>query len=174
MKIIILQLISLVFIVSCGNGKNRIKAIENSKAVSITIQKHIPYCGGARPTAEMENNYVLVNDEFILINKTNTTKLKVKSDSLGKIILNLKEGSYAIRETFKEYDFETFYKRETSKLNSYIIDGKKDCYKVWWTKNLIDFTIDQSQDSLILKATITEKCYTGVNPCTEYNGPFPP
>jgi len=173
-----LKMIVLFFIFSCYNSKTVIQktisnpAINDYNNVTISIKKYIPYCGGAAPTWEMENNYQVIQGEFILINQNLDSQKVVKSDSLGTIYLKLNAGKYSIREEYKNVSFIDFYNNNQSN-GMYITNQGEECYKKWWKRNLLNFEV--VKDSvLVLNTEIGSSCYIGINPCLRYNGPQRP
>jgi len=142
--------------------------------VKITITKYIPYCGGAAPTQEQMSNYQPAVGEFILVNHTKGKKSTVQTNSKGIIHIKLPLGEYSLRETYKNMNFKQFYAKELSKGSKNTKNGTKECYENWWKTNLVDFKINDIKDTLKFSANIYQSCFTGVNPCFTYTGPYPP
>ncbi len=140
--------------------------------VEVQVMQHFPYCGGAAPTEEMMNQYSPASGNYILVNKVDSSKTTVIADSTGTIYLFLENGEYAIRQMFKDMSFEAFYAKNNDNGNSFTSRGI-DCYRKWWEKNLLDFTVNDTTE-VKTKITFGSACFTGNNPCLIYNGPYPP
>jgi len=140
--------------------------------VEVQITQTFPYCGGAAPTEEMMNQSRPANGNYILVNKTSKQKSTVVADSTGTIYLNLENGEYSLRQTYKDMTFEEFYAKNSGKGNSFI-SRDVDCYRKWWENNLLDFTINDTTE-VKTKVTFGSACFTGNNPCLIYTGPYPP
>lgn len=143
--------------------------------VSIYITHHYPYCGGAYPDESEMNNYQpLANTNFVLINFTTNTETIVKSDSTGTLKLNLAPGKYGIKETYKNIPFEEFYEKYYVEGNDQTQAEGKECYRSWWSGLLSEFVIVDSATKIKSDCTIYDACFTGINPCLNYFGSWPP
>ena len=185
-------LFSLSFLFACGNSKEVSKVpisdaiiLDTVKAdpkksesnVEITISYYSPYCGGAAPTPEIleQQNMLQSNSSFLLVDlKTDSIKT-VQTNEVGILYLNLKEGHYGIRKHFKNCSFEDFQKQNPEPTGSYYVADQSDnCYLNWWKSNLLEFAIEKEDSVHTFSAQIREACFTGINPCIMYNGPWPP
>ena len=138
-----------------------------------TVYKHTPYCGGARPTPEMEKgtNSVFGGQTFGIVKDTATRKVikKFTTDNNGKFSVTLKHGHYFIFYDFKLTDFDSFYKK-FSKKEQFKTPKNKNCFLKWYKTP--EFEITLTQDTTI-KFTIYSGCFIGINPCMQYTGPRP-
>lgn len=150
------------------------KAPYNTK---ITISHFTPYCGGAAPDDEMlaRQTSLQSNTIFILINHSTGEKTNVKTDSEGVLYLNLAEGAYAIRETYKNCSYEEFYEKHYQPNSDYHqTSTDQDCYKNWWASNLGEIHITKSDSLNKYEYMTSSACFVGRNPCVNYTGPWPP
>ncbi len=147
---------------------------DTSFNVSIYIQKQEPYCGGAAPPDELLNRHSPVTDDFFIINLNDQSKTKVRTVD-GYLKLQLEKGKYQVFEAFKQVPFHEFLEKFAKQPsgNNYQSLGA-ECYENWWKAPLIEFEVTNEQTILFLEATIQVGCYTGINPCVMYTGPFPP
>jgi len=141
--------------------------------VEISINTREPYCGGAYPREDQLNKHSVGIFSYRLINTTNNDTSTVKSDSLGIIYLNLKNGSYEIRELYKDMSFTQFQEKNQPKVNQALLGLDPDCYKKWWSENLLKFEIEASSTINKYEATIAKRCHTGKNPCITFTGILP-
>tara|TARA_R110002072_G_scaffold172042_4_gene325872 strand:- start:29933 stop:30193 length:261 start_codon:yes stop_codon:yes gene_type:complete len=82
-------------------------------------------------------------------------------------------GNYSIRQLFKDMPFQEFYAENVQLATGNYVDLGSECYKEWWKRNLIDFSI-MDTNKLDLKSTFGPACFTGNNPCLNYTGPYLP
>ncbi len=138
-----------------------------------TVYKHTPYCGGVRPSPEIENgtNSVFANQTFGIVNDTTSRKVveKFTTDNNGYFSVNLKKGHYFVFLDFKLTDFDTFYKN-FSKKEHFKVPKDKKCFLKWYKTP--EFEITLTQDTTI-KFTVNAQCFVGLNPCMQYTGPRP-
>lgn len=156
------------------NASNHVKS---NYEVKITITHYFPYCGGPVPSQEMLDNQTQLqaNTEFILIHKKTGRESKVQTDSLGVLNLNLPIGQYAIKELYKDCTFETFLKKyHQPSQGNYTPSPEEGCYKKWWKSYLGEFTVSSSNTTYNFNFGSRAACFTGLNPCIYYNGPWPP
>lgn len=143
--------------------------------LEVVFKVHIPYCGGIAPTEEMLNTFAPeLNKDFVLTRLDKSYgHLIIKTDSLGKAILELVPGRYGIkRAEFFNTDFESFYNKQ-SNISVEGRDRGKECYKKWYESYLIEFDVTETSNRKI-DVIIQEFCFTGQNPCIIYEGPMPP
>lgn len=164
--------------------KNEINAVDQTEIpknnidnfnVKIKVTQYYPYCEGAYPDPEDLNNFSLLsNTNFILYNfKTKNSEI-VKSDSTGTIKLNLPNGHYGIKEMYKNVSFEAFLKNYYEAPQMYFQGGDTACYKNWWMSYLSEFTLSDTIPYVDQNISIQDACFTGMNPCLYYFGPYPP
>lgn len=85
------------------------KSSDQTYNVKIYFSHYYPYCGGAYPTDEEQNNYMKRSyEKFALINIDNKDTLFVKTDSAGYLKLNLPPGNYKIKEMYQLCSFNEF------------------------------------------------------------------
>lgn len=145
--------------------------------IAITITHFTPYCGGAHPSEEiLEMQYQLLgNTAFILLNLETLEKVNVQTNAQGVLYLNLPKGRFAIRELFKECSFSEFVERNPPRSGSYFFPSPdSDCYRNWWSSHLGEFEITDLAQLQSFTWGTGDRCFTGSNPCIEYNGPYPP
>lgn len=178
-------LIPLAFL-SCKTSENTSVSNNNEKQetitsvdkdqphnVEISLKTFKPYCGGAFPSDQQLNNYSKGVDSYLLINTISNDTTTVKSDSLGAIYLNLKNGNYEIRELYKNMSFNEFQEKNQPKVNQALLGLDENCYKKWWLENLLKFEVKEATSINKYDATIKKVCFTGKNPCLMYNGQLP-
>ncbi len=141
--------------------------------VQIMIREHIPYCGGAYPSDEQLNRSKPYDAGLVLTNTIDGSKKDVNAKN-GVLYLNLPEGKYTLKEKYKDIPFNQFFLNAERSGGSYIIPGDSICYKKWWESNLVEFEVISNEATKILNCTVSSRCYTGINPCDYYNGPYPP
>ena len=177
-------LIPLAFL-SCKTVKNSDVTNTNQKEVitslnkeqfhniEISINTSQPYCGGAVPREEDINKVSVGAFSYLLINIAKNDTTTVKSDVFGLIYLNLKVGEYEIRELYKDMSFTQFQEKNQPKANQALLSMDADCYKKWWSKNLLKFKVTESISMNTFKTTINKTCRTGKNPCIMFTGALP-
>ncbi|OFZ66391.1 MAG: hypothetical protein A3D92_24185 [Bacteroidetes bacterium RIFCSPHIGHO2_02_FULL_44_7] len=102
-------------------------------------------------------------------------KVGVQTNENGILYLNLPKGRYAIRELFKDCTFAEFVEKNPPQSGSYLIPSPdSDCYKNWWESNLGEFEITDPASTQLFMWGTGSRCFTGINPCVEYYGPYPP
>lgn len=115
------------------------------------------------------------NTNFILIHLNTGKKTTVQTNSEGKLLLNLSNGKYAIRETYKDCSFEEFQRNNIQSYSNDLAPNRdEDCYKNWWKSNLGEFNISNANTLIDLHFQTKSGCYTGLNPCLYYIGPAHP
>jgi len=158
-----------------SNQKEKISSLNKKQPhnVVISINTHDPYCGGAFPRESDLNKFSTGSYNYLLINTTKHDTSTVKSDSLGFIYLNLEIGKYEVRELYKDMPFAQFQEKNKPKVNQSLLVFDPECYKKWWSDNLLKIEIIESTSINKFTATITKRCFTGLNPCIIYNGELP-
>lgn len=181
------RLIVLVFGIalgSCGDVKNSVDGIsetaenmwEGKQTLTVTFKSHQPYCGGAAPTKDQENGFTnpIANEVFYIYKDERpgsvTKMVKVTTNDQGKFSIDLKEGSYSIIHGDKALPLAEFI--EKKKIIGQFYEYSDDsCFETWRTTP--DFTINLTgpADEIVV---ISKQCFTGDNPCMQYDGPYPP
>lgn len=141
--------------------------------VAFFIRQQIPYCGGAAPTDEMLNRSAPYNEELVLINLSDNSKMTINGEN-GVYYLQLAIGKYALKEKYKDVPYHDFLTSTYNSSNNYTVTGEDQCYKEWWQSNLIEFEVIDPTKTENYHLTVPNRCYTGINPCDYYNGPLPP
>jgi len=153
----------------------------NTEAVSVTItlQTHRPYCGGAPPTPEMMNGiYEPLQEVVFYISPDNDSSdqkefTEVKTDINGQFTLDLIKGrTYYLFQGDKLGSEQDFIEKYS--VNQKFYENRGDDCLIEWMKTP-DFSFEltrESGDGITL--TQSHKCFTGANPCLVYNGPMPP
>ncbi|MGB0887890.1 MAG: hypothetical protein ACPGSL_07190 [Vicingaceae bacterium] len=140
--------------------------------VEISIKTKEPYCGGAYPRDEDLNRTSTAATEYILINAKKET-FTISSDADGMIYLNLKPGTYEIREMYKNMPFDVFKKMHQPKVNQALLNTENDCFKEWWSENLLKFEVKVTEANHQFSTIIPKMCQTGFNPCIRFTGARP-
>lgn len=137
--------------------------VAQKKKISLTINYYKPYCGGARPTEEMEKDAQTpkpyTNKTVVIISESGKID-SVKTDASGVIKLKLKAGTYKLYETWR------FYKKTPD--NTDLIRFEADCLKEEWAKEFQILTVTKKSFSTQEKLNITEFCDYQI-PCFIHN-----
>lgn len=177
----------LLLIFSCGNSQQKFKA-KKSNTPTILIKGKITYteswCGGARPTEEMEREFATPKPyayyHLYLRKDTNNIKLPIYmhivTDSLGYFSIKLPAGKYTVVDDRKK-DEATYkstlekYKKETSYTGA--ID--KACYTNYVSEPDFIINVERKSTSIIqVEYNYHKGCNWSGAPCVEYRGPYPP
>ena len=181
------KLILLLFGITLGLGSCGVKNLDGAadaadniwkgkQTLSLTFQSQKPYCGGARPTKEEENGFTnpLANQVFYIYKDERpssvTNMIKVTTDAEGAFSIDLKNGIYSVISADKALPIDEFITKKKI-IDQFYTYSDDSCFKTWRTTP--DFTIDLTQATNEV-VTISEKCFTGDNPCMQYTGPYPP
>jgi hypothetical protein len=137
-------LLSFIMFSSCGITNKKEKD-SDMFTVSLHCTIHKPYCGGAKPTAEIAAGY----DEPMKFEK----------------------GEYMLLRADKFLALDDFIKENGAKekVNYQLKDNL--CFSEW--KNTVDkyFTVEKDASIEIRQKA---KCWVGTNPCLIYIGPLAP
>ena len=170
-------LVSFLMFSSCGITSNKEKD-SDIFTVSLHCTIHKPYCGGAKPTAEIAAGY----DESMKFEKFKLLKGKeykegmevfkeVTLDELGNTTLKLEKGEYMLLRADKFLPIDDFIKENGAieKVNYQLKENI--CFSEW--KNSVDkyFTVEKDTSVELLQKA---KCWVGTNPCLMYIGPLAP
>ncbi len=169
-----------IFTVGCFIQKNDTRNYSlDPKQEKITIQGlvqiHFPYCGGASPPPELEQGRFspTANSSFFIVIKEDSSRTPVDSfitDKKGYFEIKLIPDEYSIFSADKMRPFSDFIENKGGDGN-YILSRGTDCLKEWY--NTPDYALNAKQDTMI-NIIFYSRCYTGINPCLIYNGPYPP
>jgi hypothetical protein len=159
-----------ILLYSCGMNKKN--PVNHLVPIQMQFQVHKPYCGGARPTPEMEKGELipLSNQIFCMKLGNNDSYFfcELETNDEGFISpIEIKPGTYELYREQKSQSFESFkeYYRTTDTLFQYI--GDKDA-KIEFEKP--DFILSVEKDSTF-NFVVQSKCYVGLNPLIKYIGP---
>ncbi len=142
--------------------------------VKIDVVTHIPYCGAARPTAEIGRgrDEQTPNYTVILIERTTKKRIEIKTNAEGSWSGKLKSGvyeAYRLDKTLSTDELKTKYKLEHTENFRYQGD---ECLDAW--KLEPDYVLEVAKKKKqSFTITIRSYCYRGTIPCWEYTGPKP-
>lgn len=171
LRIKILTAFSLTLL-SCGTPKN----LQSEKLISVqgSVFTHHPYCGGAYPTPEQEEGYMVIkpNAEFYLVGPSDEqSKTLFKTDEKGEFTLELTNGNYSVFSIDKLLPSDDFIKLHSPTSSNYVVK-EKDCFTQW--QSTPDFVIQATDSIQPIKKVYKYRCYVKDNPCIQYNGPVAP
>ncbi len=143
----------ILFLFSAFSG------VSQKKCVNIPITYTDPYCGGARPTKEIEaaaqTPKPYANKILVVVSESGKT-LVVKTNSTGILKLKLKAGSYKIYEAWR------YYKQAPAPTQ--LKDMDPECLKLEWQKETYSLKIDSKNTDILLKNEIVLHCPWAI-PC---------
>jgi len=142
--------------------------------VKIDVLTHIPYCGAARPTAEIGRgkDELTPNYIIILIERTSKKRIEIKTNAEGSWSGKLKPGvyeAYRLDKTLSNDELKLKYKLEHTENFRYQGDECLDDWKIE-PDYVLEVAKNKKQSFTI---TIRSYCYRGTRPCIEYTGPKP-
>jgi hypothetical protein len=136
--------------------------------VEIPVSYTRPYCGGARPTEEMEKEAAtpkpLIGATFIWLSEDGRSD-SVRTDSEGKLHLKLKKGSYKIYEAWR-------YRLDTPN-NLPIENFDKLCLRAEWEQSTFQVTVTKKKYDYRILQPIVKVCDWSL-PCLQGEVPVPP
>ena len=141
--------------------------------LDLSAHVHIPYCGGAKPTHEMERGRLDPMDT-VFVTKSLRKKQKtiqVPLDINGCAQIKLRKGNYSLFHKHKLLsvkEFNKLYRPENNKWYTY--KGDSCLYKYMSNPDAVFGVSKQKKIKVIVKS----RCYTGINPCIDYSGPLRP
>lgn len=160
-----------LLIYSCGSVATSTEAVYT---VKIQLEDHHPYCGGAYPTPEQERGYYtpISNQKYYLLQDVaeSSKRVEVYLNAEGEADTELTKGCYLIYHADKLLRFEEFYAKRNL---TYELTKNEDeaCYRKWY--ETADFKFEVVSDTS-LRFIYQGRCFVGVNPCLNYEGPMPP
>jgi len=123
------------------------------KKISLTITQLEPYCGGARPTKEMQQQTQIpkpyVNKTMIVVSESGKVDSS-KTNALGVLKLKLKPGKYKLLEGWH------YYKRIPTGFSEKDFD--MNCLKQEWQKELYSIIVDSKKAEAIPERGIIIYC----------------
>lgn len=155
------------------NTFNDTKSIINTITVTLLARKVNPYCGGAAPTEEMENERLkgsLANNYSFYITSSEQPDKVIKhtTNELGIAKMDLQPGKYCIKEALK---VDEALQNEIRKSN-WEID--EDCFQKWVANCNLEFEVKSDSSSQTVHFTHYGRCsWEGPVPCITNTG-FPP
>lgn len=113
----------------------------------------IPYCGGARPTPEMEAQtqiqHAYIKKTIIYVSDKGKVD-SVKTDNKGNICLKLKDGTYKFYESWK------FYKKTPNGQPNNLFDDA--CLKLEWEKEIYKVILSKKRSEITKQYDLLQKC----------------
>jgi hypothetical protein len=129
------------------------------KTIILKITYTEPYCGGVRPSKEMEAESKkakpYVNKTIVIVSQTGKTD-SVRTNSAGALKLKLKPGTYSLFEAWR------YYKRTANGMP--MADFEPECLRNEWQKEMTHITVSSKTQTCIPKNDIVIYCPWAV-PC---------
>jgi hypothetical protein len=127
--------------------------ISQKKSVRIDITYSQPYCGGAKPTKEMEAEAAkerpYTYKKIVVVSESGKANT-LKTDKTGSLKMNLLPGNYKLYEAWR------YYKRTPSGYT--LKDLDTTCLKVEWQHELYTVVVTKNDVKITPKATIVLFC----------------
>lgn len=144
-------------------------AFAQKKGCVITMTYREPYCGGARPSPEMEEEAQKARPyarKKIILVSANGKVSSFKTDAKGTLKLKLQPGTYRVYESWR-------YTQKTPKglpLKNFVAE----CLKTEWQKETLVITVSSEKTSSEVKTEIVTFCPWNL-PCLSesYQPPMP-
>jgi len=133
--------------------------ISQKKSLTLTITYTEPYCGGARPTKEIEEATQTPKPyakKTVVIVSESGKLCVVKTNSAGVLKVKLKEGSYKVYESWR------YYKQAPAP--NQLKDMDSECLKSEWQKEIYTIKIGPQGNEVVSKNEIVIYCPWAV-PC---------
>ncbi len=165
--------IAIIISLSAGCRTNKNNNQTSSKkqiTISGVIKYHRPYCGGAAPSPEQENGKTTkFANHKMFVTEANTKERKIvkefTTDANGHFSIKLPAGKYNFFGGHKILPFDEFVAQNSGGGN--IVLKSSECLKNWY--NTPEFVVNSAKDTTV-NFTYSEKCFTKLNPCLEYQG----
>jgi hypothetical protein len=187
MRFSTILILLFLFAVSCSTPQPSMtlpKPETVFKNVTIQAWQTSQYCGGARPTDEMLQEFQTpktLTGQLCFIRKSETNKISsmpvasATSDNQGKINIALAPGTYCL--VLPNKVDSAAYKMYLTKFgeataNYSAIDKK--CLDQWFQTPELVFTVKDPKQALETEFTIHHPCSWHTIPCVDYSGPLPP
>jgi hypothetical protein len=179
----IVRALFILITVTAGCAPSKKMRQDEGKGIQIVITSTASYCGGARPTMEMEAELAtprpMPNVEvYVRAGTTHDYHQPVifsgMSDEDGRIRLKLAPGTYSVvtKEKNSDAKFRELlkqYAQETDQWSAIDVD----CLNKWFqTPDLVMTVSDDGVSEYSLN--IHQPCFWHSVPCANYKGPFPP
>jgi len=149
----------------------------NSRSVQIHGTVHKPYCGGARPSPDVAAGYYesMKYEKFKLMSGTELSSAKevqeVELNVAGNVTLQLEPGSYLLIQSDKLLSTDEFMKLNGPVVEQHYEIKERGCFEKWQQTVDLNFTVVADT---IIEMRKHARCFTGINPCIQYKGPYPP
>jgi len=95
----------------------------------------------------------------------------VELDVAGNVTLQLEPGAYFLIQSDKMLSTDEFMKLNGPVVLQHYEIKEKACFEKW--QQTIDLNFKVVGDTII-EMRKQARCYTGINPCIQYTGPYPP
>jgi hypothetical protein len=121
--------------------------------VSNRITYYKPYCGGARPTPQMEADAQTPKayaGRTILVVSDKGKVDSAKTNANGSVSLKLKQGSYRLLESWRYYRQSP----DGSDINRFV----DSCLRLEWSKEFETIVVRKKKATIVPKMEIIEQC----------------
>lgn len=125
----------------------------SQKKTKLNFTYTIPYCGGARPTPEMEAKAEIKHPfakKTIIYIAENGKVDSVKTDSKGTCCVKLKYGTYKFYESWK------YYKKTPNGQALNLFDNA--CLKTEWEKEIYKVVLTKKRSEVTKYYDLIQKC----------------
>lgn len=163
-----------IFGVWACTSHGKVSASETLLKVSGYITQTSSYCGGARPSEEMLEEYGKPKPypgKTLYISKSGSREVfsRFVSNDSGYFSLSLPAGSYRVWQDEQLRPFKPGQESENK-----MIVADTSCLRRWWNTPLGEFELES--ESVNLKSiNFHRPCFvSGDVPCMSYTGPMPP
>lgn len=140
--------ILLVFIIT-----STLISFSQKKAISGQINFRQPYCGGARPSAEMlaeaEKSKPYADRTIIIVSHKGKVD-STKTDATGTFKIDLKVGKYKVFESWR------YYKKAAGGM--LVSDFDAECLKKEWKKEIKEIIVTKQETKISDKNEIVDIC----------------
>lgn len=152
---------------------------QNTKKISFAFMVHKPYCGGARPTAELGKGYdePLANKKYIVYKGDSVNAqskkvgiLQLNGDGIGT--LTLQPGKYILMDEEKSLPLKEFIALKTSLFKENYEISSTACFEEW--QHEPDLLIEILPETTKIEHVFSSNCWTGMTNCVRYTGPPAP
>ena len=184
MRIILSFFLLLIFFVDLSAQRRKTSRKPSPILVNLTITQTQQWCGGARPTEEMEREFstpkpypnctIYIRKDSNVLNKPILHTLT--TNEYGKVSVRLAPGKYTIVNIDKKDDSvyrSTIYKYQNVTESTGPID--MNCYNIFMAEP--DFTIKvppRATRSIAKRHNYFKHCNWSGAPCVEFRGHYPP
>lgn len=175
----LLFIFSIYYLSGCGIfQKKENSANDNLHTVELHGTVYHPYCGGAKPSPDVEKGYyesmkfgsfklfkgTVYNGENELVQVTDL-------DEAGNVTLQLADGDYLLMRSDKFLSIADFMKNNGPANEIHYVIKDQSCFKTWMNTPDLIFSV---HTDTVIELRDKAKCWVGTNPCLEYIGPPAP